>query len=335
MAARTSPRGERRCHSSAWCCTTASRTARSCAATGSSRSGSATTRCGSPSATSTKRTAALLGFLAAGTERIDLGVGVVNPYTRPPALLAMAAATLDRLSGGRLILGLGRSERELIEGVLGIPYGRPRERLREAVESVRALLAGETVEGVRLALTPSSDHVPIYVAAIGPRALRLAGAVADGVVLNAYAPAAYVRRAVAELRDAAREAGRDPDAVRIACMLVVRLTDRPDELLPQLRERLASLLAEPHTGEVLLEWGGFDPALAPRLRETIASAGPSDAARLVDDALVEAFRAARSTRSAAASGSRSTVPPGWRKRCCCRACRTSSGSHGRWRPRTV
>ena len=236
-----------------------------------------------------EETAALLGFLAAGTERTDLGVGVVNPYTRPPALLAMAAATLDRLSGGRLILGLGRSEREVIEGARGIPYGRPRERLREAVEAVRALLSGETVEGVRLALRPSRERVPIYVAAIGPRALRLAGAVADGVVLNAYAPAAYVRRAVAEVRAAASDAGRDPDAVRIACMLVVRLTDRPDDLLPQLRERLASLLAEPHTGEVLLEWGGFDASLPARLRETLASAGPSEAARLVDDALVEAL----------------------------------------------
>ena len=236
-----------------------------------------------------EETAALLGFLAAGTERIGLGVGVVNPYTRPPALLAMAAATLDRLSGGRLVLGLGRSEREVIEGALGIPYERPRERLREAVETVRALLAGEPEGSVRLALTPSSERVPIYVAAIGPRALRLAGAVADGVVLNAYAPAAYVRRAVAEVRDAAREAGRDPEAVRIACMLVVRLSDRPEELRPQLRERLASLLAEPHTGEVLLEWGGFDAALPARLRETLAASGPSEAARLVGDELVDAF----------------------------------------------
>ena len=126
---------------------------------------------------------------------------------------------------------------------------------------------------------------PIYVAAIGPRALRLAGAVADGVVLNAYAPAAYVRRAVAEVRDAAREAGRDPDAVRIACMLVVRLTDRPDELLPQLRERLAGLLAEPHTGEVLLEWGGFDASLPERLRE----AGPAAGTSLVGDELIDAL----------------------------------------------
>ena len=145
------------------------------------------------------------------------------------------------------------------------------------------------MEGVRLALTPSRERVPIYVAAIGPRALRLAGAVADGVVLNAYAPAAYVRRAVAEVRDAAREAGRDPDAVRIACMLVVRLSDRPEELRPQLRERLASLLAEPHTGEVLLEWGGFDATLPARLRETLAASGPSEAARLVGDELVDAL----------------------------------------------
>ena len=236
-----------------------------------------------------EETFSLLGFLAARTERIGLGVGVVNPYTRPPALLAMGAATLDRLSGGRLVLGLGRSERELIEGALGIDYGRSRERLRAAVEETRRLLSGERAGTVQLALTPRQERLPIYVAAIGRRALRLAGAVADGVLLNAYVPAAYVRWAVEEVREGAREAGRDPASLRIACMLVVRLTERPDELRPQLRERLASLLAEAHVGEVLLERGGFDRALLPRLRETLAASGPSEAARLVGDDLVEAF----------------------------------------------
>ena len=235
-----------------------------------------------------EETAALLGFLAAGTERIGLGVGVVNPYTRPPALLAMTAATLDRLSGGRLVLGLGRSERDVIEGALGIPYGSPRERLREAVESVRALLAGDAVDGVRLALTPAASACR----STSPRsALGRCGSRGPSPTASCSTPTRppYVRRAVAELRDAAREAGRDPDAVRIACMLVVRLSDEPDTLRPQLRERLASLLAEPYTGEVLLEWGGFDASLPDRLRETLAASGPPEAARLVGDELIDAL----------------------------------------------
>uniref|UniRef100_UPI001178CA54 LLM class flavin-dependent oxidoreductase n=1 Tax=Candidatus Entotheonella palauensis TaxID=93172 RepID=UPI001178CA54 len=71
-----------------------------------------------------EETFSLLGFLAAATERLRLGVGVVNPYTRHPALLAMGAATLDRISGGRIMLGLGRSERFVIQDRMGIPYTR-------------------------------------------------------------------------------------------------------------------------------------------------------------------------------------------------------------------
>ena len=151
-----------------------------------------------------EETFSVLGFLAAATERIELGVGVVNPYTRHPGLVAMAAATADRLAGGRLLLGLGRSDPGVIEGTFGIPYSRPRETLADAVSVIRRLLAGETVDEpdgrfvlreARLAVTPVRPP-PIYLAAIGPRALRLAGAVADGVLLNAYVPAEYVRYAV-------------------------------------------------------------------------------------------------------------------------------------------
>jgi len=81
-----------------------------------------------------EETFAMLGFLAAATQRIKLGVGVVNPYTRNPALLAMASATLDRISGGRLLLGLGRSEKAVIQDKMGIPYGDSRAALVETVK---------------------------------------------------------------------------------------------------------------------------------------------------------------------------------------------------------
>ena len=235
-----------------------------------------------------EETFALLGYLAAATERVELGVGVVNPYTRHPALIAMAAATLDRLAGGRLLLGLGRSDRGVIEGALGIPYGAPRAVLGEAVATLRGLLDGQVVAGVQLALRPAR-RVPIYLAAIGPRALRLAGAVADEVLLNAYVPPGYVRYAVEEVRAGAREAGRDPDAVDVACMLVVRLTDEPAALLPQLRGRVAQILAEPHVGELLLEHGGFDAGIVEPLRAALATSGVAAAARYVSAEIAEAF----------------------------------------------
>ena len=243
-----------------------------------------------------EETFSLLGYLAAATERIELGVGVVNPYTRHPGLVAMAAATVDRLAGGRLLLGLGRSDRGVIEQTFGIPYDAPRETLAEAVSVIRRLLAGETVDdpggrlglqGARLAVTPTRPP-PIYVAAIGPRALRLAGAVADGVLLNAYTPTAYIRYAVAEVRAGAGEAGRDPDAVDIACMLVVRLTEDRASILPQLRGRLAGIMAEPHVGELMVARGGVDLGDLDALRAADASGDREAGGRLVSDEVAEA-----------------------------------------------
>ncbi len=244
-----------------------------------------------------EETFSMLGYLAARTERIRLGVGVVNPYTRNPALLGMGAATLDRLSGGRMMLGLGRSDAEVISGRMGMEYRAPLSTLRGTVgalrrmwdgERVSAQYAGVSLSNVGLALLPVQDRLPVYLAAIGPRALRLAGEVADGVLLNAYAPVQYIRWAVGRIRAAAANAGRDPRSIDIACMLIVRLTDDPDAMLPALRERVARLIAEPHTGEVLLGQGGFDTSILAPVRELVAAGNESAAARYVSDELAEA-----------------------------------------------
>ncbi|MDE0343348.1 MAG: LLM class flavin-dependent oxidoreductase [Deltaproteobacteria bacterium] len=245
-----------------------------------------------------EETFSLLGFLAAATRRIRLGLGVTNPYTRNPALLGMSAATLDRIAGGRFLLGLGRSDKWMIEGRMGMPYERPLTHMKKTVAQLRQLLSGERVSGagvywdlkaVRLAVTPAQESLPIYLAAIGPKALRLAGAVADGVLLNAYVPTAYVRYAVREIASAAREAGRDPAAIDIACMLIVRLTDDPERMMPALKERMVRLLAEPFVGEVLLERGGFDPGILPELRATSESRGEKAAVGLITEEMVGAF----------------------------------------------
>jgi 5,10-methylenetetrahydromethanopterin reductase len=245
-----------------------------------------------------EETFSLLGFLAATTHRIKLGVGVANPYTRNPALLAMGGATLDRISGGRFLLGLGRSEKAVIQGKMGIPYRRSRATVQDTVSILRRLFAKERVttasesaslDNVRLALTPVQSTVPIYLAAIGPQSLRLAGTVADGVLLNAYVPPAYVRYAINEIHQAALEAGRDPATIDIACMLVIRLTENPTALMPGLKQRLVRLLDEPHVGEILLEQGGFDPVILRSLRASVQKDGGQDATRLITEEMVESF----------------------------------------------
>ncbi len=245
-----------------------------------------------------EETFSLLGYLAAATRTIKLGLGVTNPYTRNPALLAMSTATLDRISGGRFSLGLGRSERGVIQGRMGMSYGDPFQVMESVVSTLRRLMAGEaltTTEGpspltnVRLAIAPSQAEPPIYLAAIGPRALRLAGAIADGVLLNAYTPVDYVKYAAEEVRKAAQDAGRDPDSVDIACMLIMRQTDEPERLWPDLKRRIVRLLEEPRVGEILLEKGGFDQSILEPLRASVQQDRGASAVDLISDEMVDAF----------------------------------------------
>ena len=245
-----------------------------------------------------EETFSMLGFLAAATQRIRFGVAVANPYTRNPALLAMAAATLDRISTGRFVLGMGRSDRDVIEGRLGLRYGNGRETLSEAVAIVRDLLGGQRVSrqegrfrlaGARLETTPVQPKVPMYLGAIGPKALSLAGAIGDGVLLNAYSPVEYVKYAVQEVRRGARAAGRSPDDVDIACMLVLRPENSRHTDREELRRRIVRLLAERHVGEVLLERGGFDPSILGALRASVAADEGGSGKALVTDEMVESF----------------------------------------------
>jgi alkanesulfonate monooxygenase SsuD/methylene tetrahydromethanopterin reductase-like flavin-dependent oxidoreductase (luciferase family) len=147
-----------------------------------------------------------LGQVAGDGSTLLLGTGVIPMRSRTPMLTAMAAATVQERSGGRLILGIGTG---------GAGRGAL-DALRTTVEQVRTLLEGEPVEvdGDVLSLDPGSP-VPIWVSALGPRAMRLAGEVADGVILNWCTPdrIAFARARIAE---GAEAAGRDPSGVAVA-----------------------------------------------------------------------------------------------------------------------
>jgi alkanesulfonate monooxygenase SsuD/methylene tetrahydromethanopterin reductase-like flavin-dependent oxidoreductase (luciferase family) len=149
-----------------------------------------------------------LGMLAGETERLLLGSGVIPMTSRTTMLTAMAAAAVQERAGGRLLLGLGTGP--AAAGAL--------ERLRERVAALRALLAGERVETdgrtVQLSLVPDRP-VPIWIAALGPRAMRMAGEIADGVLLNWCTPE-RVRSARTELAAGANAAGRDVSDIVVA-----------------------------------------------------------------------------------------------------------------------
>src|SRR5215472_313710 len=166
-----------------------------------------------------------LADLARVTSRIKIGAGVANVFSRSPAVIASSAATLDERSGGRMLLGLGTSGPQVIEHWHGVPFDRPLRRVREYFEIVNAILrrerllyAGEIFHlerGFTLRFRPTRDHIPIYLASLGPRSIALTGEIADGI-LPIHWPARDFRALRAELDAGTAAVGRPPGAVRIA-----------------------------------------------------------------------------------------------------------------------
>lgn len=172
----------------------------------------------------------ILTACALATERIGLGTCIVNPATMHPAEIAMQAAALDELSGGRLSLGLGAGAGEFL-GWVGLAQPRPLANLAEAARRIRALLAGAggpfaggpwpdwTAEA---ALRFPARPLPIYLAAMSPRMQELIGAMADGGLPLLFPPEQYAEVA-ARVRAGAAAAGRDPQAIDLAACIWVSL----------------------------------------------------------------------------------------------------------------
>ena len=166
-----------------------------------------------------------LTVIAAGTEKIQVGTGILNCYSRSPAAIAQEFATLEMISGGRMICGLGSSGHLVIQGFHGVEFDRPLRRLREYTEIIKMLLSGQRLNyegeiytlqrGFRIDYDAQREDVPVYIAAITPRSIQQTGEIADGIY-----PIHWPKRAFQGLRrqlsGASRDAGRPEDSVTIA-----------------------------------------------------------------------------------------------------------------------
>ena len=175
--------------------------------------------------------ATVLAYVAAGTERIKLGSAIFQMPARSPAMTAMTAASIDQLSGGRMLLGIGPSGPQVAEGWHGQRFARQLQRTREYVTVVRMALArervefhGETIElplpdgpgkPLKLMIAPAQDQIPIYLAAIGPKNTALAGEIADGWIPTLFSPE-HVGQFRGRLEEGAAHAGRSLDRFDIA-----------------------------------------------------------------------------------------------------------------------
>jgi 5,10-methylenetetrahydromethanopterin reductase len=167
-----------------------------------------------------------LAIFAVNTERVKLGPCVTDPFARHPALTAMAIATLDEISNGRAILGLGAGISGF--GELGLAHTKPPRAIRETIDLVRRLLTGEQVDfhgevihfnDGHLSFKPPRVDIPMYVASNGPLGQRSAGAAADAAIMEACGSVPEVRALKAEVERGAVKAGRDPRQVRLIARL--------------------------------------------------------------------------------------------------------------------
>lgn len=237
---------------------------------------------------------ALAGAIALSTTKIRIGIGVVNPWTRHPALLAMEFAALDELSHGRAVLGLGASNPRWMTEQLGIAFDRPIGRLAEAVDIVRALLTGDQVTfdgqhfhiATRLAFTPRRTAPPIVLGVKGPRALAMARDRADGILLSVLSSAPYV----ASVRN------RVGPRLELAAYVALSVNEDAGLARNRIRPIVATYLGV-HGDHDITRRAGLDPELCDAFRAGWREGVPRT--DLVDDDLLQIFAACGTAHNAA------------------------------------
>ncbi len=238
---------------------------------------------------------AILAAAATQTSRILLGTSISSVFVRTAPTIAMAAASVDDISGGRFILGIGSSHKVQVEAEHGVAYMKPLTRVRETVAFIRQLLRdgrasfdGETVHsgGFDLWFTPRRREIPVYLSAVFPRMTRLCGEIADGVMLtrSTLATAPQVRGLLAE---GARGAGRDPAQIVMSSLLPTIVAETRDEALAALRPGLAFYAGFfPRYNRMMAEHGFPEEAAA--IAAAWATGDRAAAERAVSDALIDA-----------------------------------------------
>lgn len=236
----------------------------------------------------------VLSQVAERTSDIGLGTGIVNVYSRTPALLAMSTATLDQQSDGRAILGLAASSKVTIQKWHGMEFDRPLRRVRETIEIVREAIRNETVDYDGEIFTvddyPRSfetvrDEIPIYNAALGSTNRRLTGEFADGW-LPVHIPREKLETFIGDIEESAESAGRDPDDVTIAPYIGACVAEDGEAARDYVRGLLSFYIgAMDYYGHVFRQFGYEKEVDA--IREAWSNGDQDEAANRVSDKLLD------------------------------------------------
>ncbi len=232
--------------------------------------------------------------VAAATGQVRVGTAVTNAALRPPVLAAKTAAQLDQAAGGRFILGLGVGN-PVMNGRFGIQPFPPLAMIEEYVAVIRGVLAGEAAGHagrlfrtgmVPLDSPPVRPDLPIYLGALGPRMLELAGRIADGVILNLISPA-QASQAAGLVRAAAAAAGRDPASVEIVCVVHCCLSADAGAAAAAAREVVPRYVLHPAAPRLFgQDHGGGDLRA---VRERLRAGDRAGAAAQVPQQVADAF----------------------------------------------
>jgi F420-dependent oxidoreductase-like protein len=250
--------------------------------------------------------ATVLAWLAAGTEKIKLGSAIFQMPGRSAAMTAMTAATIDELSGGRMMLGIGSSGPQVAEGWHGQRFARQLQRTREYVAVVRKALArervdyhGETIElplpdgpgkALKLMISPVQERIPIYLAAIGPKNTALAGEVADGWIPTFFSPE-YVSSFRESLQEGAGRSGRSLEAFDIAPTVNAYISDDRTTARNLMRPVLALYIGgmgsrQQNFYNNLVQRYGFEQA-AKEIQDLYLEGKKEEAAQAIPDELID------------------------------------------------
>jgi F420-dependent oxidoreductase-like protein len=232
-----------------------------------------------------RETFSTLGWLAANTSRVKLGPGVANVFSRTPSLIAQAIATLDDISGGRAVLGLGTSGPGVIENWHGMKFERGLRRTREAVEIIRLALAGSRVEyegeifklhNFRLGFKPPRQRIPIYIGSLGPKNNAQTGQIADGWI-PIWLPLEGIGEARAELNA----------VLDVAPYVMTCVTDPPEQAYDLIRPHLAYYVGGMGTFYCnMMARFGF-PEAANRIHELWQSGKRNEAVAAVSNEMID------------------------------------------------
>lgn len=216
----------------------------------------------------------LLAACAGVTTTVRLGTGVTNHFYRPPSLMAASVATLDRLTNGRAFLGIGRGQTEVYRHALGLDVSDPLSQMESTIALLRswwnapfaASNAGKPfVSGLKRSIGPTQAP-PIYIAAVGPKALDLAGRVADGVLFNELATPQYVKWAVGQVRSSALSCGRDPDGLSFFVNPALMVTADPEPVYARKKAFAVMVHALPGMERLLMTEAFNVPEIMGRVR---------------------------------------------------------------------